>query len=65
MGLVDSYVAFYRMVISLTVNGLEWGEMAGYWDYIGTLVEFPDTKSVHGFDENINFALTNVPPVCK
>ena len=32
----------------------EWirvGEMAGYWDYVGTLVEFPYTKSVHGFDE--------------
>jgi hypothetical protein len=32
----------------------EWirmGEMAGYWDYVGTRVEFPYTKSVHGFDE--------------
>ncbi len=40
------------MAISLIVNGSEWREMAGYWDYIGTLVEFLYTKSVHGFDEN-------------
>jgi hypothetical protein len=27
------------------------GEMAGYWDYVGTLVEFQYSKSVNGFDE--------------
>ena len=25
---------------------IEWGEMAGYWDYVGTLVEFPCTPKV-------------------
>jgi len=32
------------MTISLIVNGSEWMKMAGYWDYVGTLVEFSYTK---------------------
>ena len=39
------------MAISLNVNGLEWGEMVWYWDYVGTLIEFPYTKSVNGLNE--------------
>ena len=42
----------------LTVDGLESGEMAGHSDYVGTLVEYPYTKSsVHGFDE---YHLSNI-----
>ncbi len=37
---------------SILQNGHFPEEMARYWDYVGTLVEFPYTKSVHGFNEN-------------
>jgi hypothetical protein len=36
--------------------------MAGYWDYVGTLVEFQYTK-VHGFNEIIIFYLFLCTPM--